>query len=239
MNLTVEPSDLSDVLKALDKQVHITDEPIPKENNFVWLISGAKGTGKSSLLLNMLRSYLRKHYNNIFLVSPTAKRDKKFKKLVDELEEDNKYYDALTEQNLAEIMDRINTYNDGKDKPKNLLILDDVATDLKSSNSKSLLNKTIITCRHMKTSVIILTQKYNKINPLIRSNADILSIFRTQNKKELNTIIDDLPVKPDEFEMVYDYATTPDDDNSNPFLHISLVGARTRYFKNFDRIHLG
>lgn len=238
MNIKVEPSDLTDALKALDKQVHITDDPIPRDNHFVWIISGAKGTGKSSLLLNMLRSYLRKHYNNIYLISPTARRDKKFKKLVDELEDDGKYYDEFNEKNLGEIMDRIKAYNDTKSKPHNLLILDDVATDLKSSSSKSLLNKTIITCRHLKTSVVILTQKYNKVNPLIRSNADILSIFRTQNTKELKTIMDDLPVKPEEFQVVYDYATTPDEANSNPFLHISLTGAKTRYYRNFDRIHL-
>lgn len=236
----MEPSDLTDVLKALDHQVVKSDDPIPKDNHFVWLISGAKGTGKSSLLLNVLRTFLRKQYNNIFLISPTAKRDKKFKMLVDELEDDNKYYDALSEANLNEIMERITEYNANtkKAKPHNLLILDDVATDLRSSGSKSLLNKIIITCRHMKTSVVILTQKYNKVNPLIRSNADILSIFRTQNKKELNTIIDDLPVKPDEFQVVYDYATTPDDQNANPFLHVKLSGSRTDYYKNFDRLHI-
>lgn len=238
MNISVEPSELSDRLRALDKQVHVTDDPIPKDNNFVWLISGAKGTGKSSLLLNMLRSFLRKHYNNIYLVSPTAKRDPKFSKLVEELEPEGKYYDALNESNLHEIVEKINSYNAIKDSPRNMLILDDCIADMKSSTSKSTLNRIITTCRHMKTSVVILTQKYNKVNPLIRTNADILSIFRTQNQKELNSIIDDLPVRKDEFETVYEYATTPSDTNSNPFLHISLIGAKTRYYRAFDRIHV-
>jgi DNA replication protein DnaC len=238
MNLTVEPSDLSDVLKALDKQVVQTDDPIMKENNFVWLISGAKGTGKSSLLLNMMKSHLRKTYNNIFLISPTAKRDKKFKKLVDELEEDNKYYDALTENNLNEIMDRINTYNDSKDKPKNLLILDDVIAEMKSSNSKSLLNKIITTCRHMKTSVVILTQKMNKIPTIIRSNADIMSIFRSGNKKEIKSIKEELPINEDLFDVVYDFATTVNEEQSNPFLHIVLSGAEVKFYRCFDRIHI-
>lgn len=238
MNLTVEPSELSSKLKALDKQVHLTDEPLPKDNHFLWIVSGAKGTGKSSLVLNMLKSHLRKTFNNIYLISPTAKRDPKFSKLVEELDEQGKFYDSCNEKNLLEIVDKISNYNSQKKSPKNLLIIDDCATELKSSTSKSTLNKIAITMRHLKTSMVFMTQKYNKINPLIRTNADLLSIFRTQNKKELNTIIDDLPVKPEEFQAVYEYATTPDEQNTNPFLHISLFNARTRYFKNFDRIYI-
>ena len=237
MNITVEPSDLTDVLKALDKQVVQTDDPLNKENNYVWLISGAKGTGKSSLLLNMLKSHLKKTYNNIYLISPTAKRDKKFKKLVDELDEDGKYYDALTENNLHEIMEKINTYNDRKDKPKNLLILDDVIAEMKSSNSKSLLNKIITTCRHMKTSVAILTQKMNKIPTIIRSNADMLSIFRSGNNKEIKSIREELPVDENLFNTIYDYATTSSEEQPNPFLHIVLSGAEVKWYRCFDRIH--
>jgi hypothetical protein len=107
--------------------------------------------------------------------------------------------------------------------------------ELKGSNSKSVMNKLITTCRHLKTSVIIIVQKYNKLNTVIRSNMDMLSLFATQNVRELNTVIDDINVNPDEFKQIYDFCVG---EGGNKFIHISLFQAKIRYYKCFDRIHI-
>lgn len=234
MKIKVEHNSLTDKIHALDKQVIPSDDPIP-DAHFVWAISGMKGSGKSSLLLCVLRSHLRKKYDNIYLFSPTAKVDKKWKDVVDELEPDNKWYDKLTEDNLFEVLQKIEEYNKENDDAKNLIIFDDCMAELKSSGSKSYLNKLITTCRHLKTSVVIITQKYNKLNTTIRANMDLLSIFATQNKKELATVIDDINVPEDTFKQIFEYAVG---DGGNAFLHISLFQARVRWFKCFDRIHI-
>lgn len=234
MKIKVEHNPLSDKLRALDKQMAPSDDPIP-EAHFVWAISGMKGSGKSSLIINVMRSHLRKKYDNIFLFSPTAKVDGKWKDIVDELEPENKWYNLLTETNLYDVLERIKSYNEDNDDARNIIIFDDCLHELKGSGSKSYLNKLITTCRHFKTSVVIITQKYNKLNTTVRANMDLLSIFATQNKKELSTIIDDINVPEDIFRQIFDFCVG---EGGNKFLHISLFQAKVRWFKCFDRIHI-
>ena len=78
-------------VKNIDNQIKFTDSPLP-QSYFVWLICGMKGTGKSTVILNVLnnkKSPYYKFFDNIYFVSSTGKRDLKFDKLIDELEELN------------------------------------------------------------------------------------------------------------------------------------------------------
>ena len=243
MAFQIEKSQLQ--LKALDKQVIRTDEAIPKGSPFIWIISGRKGTGKSSLLLSALKTKqtkggLAKFYDNIFLVSPTASHDIKFSKLVSELEEDQKYYDILNENVMTEIMDKIKAYNEDEEnqnKPiHNLLVLDDCLASLPAGTQKSaVLNNLFILSRHFRLSIIVTTQKYNGLSRLIRTQADLISFFRTDNKKELKSLLEDVNVDDALLENLYNFATG---DDKNSFLHINMLSNPVTYYKNFDKIIL-
>jgi hypothetical protein len=63
---------------------------------------------------------------------------------------------------------------------------------------------------------------------------DLLSIFHTNNKKELESLEDDLNLNKHQFEEIYDFATS----GNNSFLHISFFGGKPKYFKKFDEIML-
>ena len=215
-----------------DNQLNRNSEgPIP-DTSFVYIISGKKGMGKTTVLINLLdikKKYqgLKKRYDKIYLVSPTGEFDPKLKKLVKELKESNRFYDTPNNETFEIILDDL---KDDKDS-HSLLILDDCADRLPKSVDLSLLNRLVILSRHFKLCIIITTQKYNKINPMIRSNADIISFFRTDNKKEYNTLKDDLNTDDDKLKMVYDFATT-----GNSFLHINMFSNPITYYKNFDKI---
>lgn len=116
--------------------------------------------------------------------------------------------------------------------PRHLLILDDVVNDLPKSTQKSKINALFCNHRHKKLCIITVSQIYNKINPIIRRGANMLSVFRTDNKAEYEALENDLAVERDRFKKIYDFAT----DKLNSFLHIQLCGARPIYFKKFDRI---
>jgi len=231
---SLQKNDLTNQLKALDHTVSPSDEPFPMENHFIHIISGAKGTGKSTLFLNILDTIMRKKYDNIFLVSPTARTDMKFKKLVDELDQDDKVYEEFNEKNLESIMKRIKDFNKGKKKPKNLIVFDDCISEMKGSFSKSLFNKMATTNRHMKTCIVVMTQKYNKLPTILRANADLFTIFPTANRSEFNAIMSDMNEDEDLFKQIYQFAT----DGDRCFLHVSNLGGKMRYFKCFDRIVL-
>lgn len=115
--------------------------------------------------------------------------------------------------------------------PRHLLILDDVVNDLPKSTQKSKINALYCNHRHKKLCIITVSQIYNKLNPIIRRGANMISVFRTDNKTEYDALERDLSVG-DNFKKIYDFAT----DKLNSFLHIQLCGARPHYFKKFDKI---
>jgi hypothetical protein len=232
---------ISKSLNKLDNQVVKSNDPLPKQD-IVWIVSGGKGSGKSTMVLNVLKN---KHaykgcFENIFLISPTSRNDKKFEKLVKELDAENKYFSECNDEVVDEIIERLKAFNESFDeeeegrKPHNLVLFDDCLAFLPKSTQKSRFNELITTSRHLKTSVWILVQKYNRVNPIIRAQMDLLSIFHTNNKKELESLEDDLNLNKHQFEEIYDFATS----GNNSFLHISFFGGKPKYFKKFDEIML-
>ena len=231
----IKNNNLNDILKPLDNTFNASNDPLLLNNNSsVYVINGRRGSGKSSLILNLLNNKIayRKRFSNVFLISPTAKSDGKFKKLVKELDEDNKYYDTLNEQNIEEILEFVRSDNDENDK-KNLhcLILDDVVLDLPKSKS-SLLNKIVITSRHLNMTIVIVTQKYNALPTIIRNNMDLCSFFPSLNNHEIKTFQDDINIDKDIFNAIYDYCC----DETNSFMHVNLLGAKPKFYRKFEPV---
>lgn len=231
---------LTDDIMPMDNQVIKSEDPLPL-GNYNYIFCGRRGSGKSTLLLNLLKrktSPYYKQFDNIFLVSPTAGRDEKFSKLVEELKEDNKFYDTLDDNIIDEIVERLNDFNKSYKKehpkkiPRNLLILDDCIHMLPSSTQKSSINQIFVNGRHMSLSTFICTQQLTKLNRLVRTNADLLSFFPTDNAKEFQTLADEWAIEPKFLQSVYKYAT----ERPNSFLHISFCGRRPLFFSKFDRI---
>lgn len=224
-------------IKKLDNQIYEDEFAIPQMQNFVWLIIGAKGSGKSNIIINALNNKkknngLKKRFQKIYMCSPTAIYDPKYEKLHKELDEGNTYYNTLNNKILSKIYDDI--INNHSDKHNSLLILDDCISMLpKSTEKNSILNKIIACHRHIHLSIIISSQKYNSINTLIRNNYDILSIFKIDNKSEYKTIENDLNTNAELLKEVYDFAVS----KKHSFLHIRLSNP-ILFYQNFDKIIL-
>lgn len=124
-------------------------------------------------------------------------------------------------------------FTKARELPRHLLILDDVISLLPKSTQTSKINDMYCNMRHKKLCIITISQVFNKLNPIIRRNANMMSIFRTDNRTEYEAIENDLAVDPERFKEIYDYATS---GKLNDFLHIQMCGAKPLYFKKFDRI---
>lgn len=261
MAFQIKKNNLTNELGALDdKKKFNIDDPLSLDAYTIHLIVGSKGSGKTTQLLSMLRSknIYRKHFNQIFLISPTAGtgHDPKMLKLVEELDQDGHFFTECNDENYQTILDMIEENNNElKEKKKeydekktsrptekkkssfeyrNLLILDDCLASMPRNGEKgNLLNKIIIACRHLHTNIILLVQKYNSIPTLIRSNVDYISFYPSHSRQEIQTLINDLSIDEKLFKQLLDFATA----EKYSFLHINLLHSnKPLFFKKFDRI---
>lgn len=236
----VKTNPLSCEIAPFDNQVNKSDDPLPI-GNYIYIFCGRAGSGKSTLMLNLLRrksSPYHRIFDKVFLCSPTAKRDEKFAPLIDELSEDGQFYDAINDDVVDQILQKLEVSNEEFKKehpkmtPRNLLIIDDCIHLLPSSMQHSAINQIFVNLRHSKLSVWICTQQFTKLNRLIRTNANLISFFPTDSRKEFQTLEEELAIDPKLLKKVYDFAT----DSNNGFLHISLAGRKPSFFKKFDKI---
>ena len=239
LKISSKKNPLSSEIAPFDNQVVKTDEPLPQAH-IVYILCGRRGSGKSSLMLNLLKrksSPYHKFYDNIMMCSPTAGRDPKFDKLVEELNREGKFYDTLDDEVVTDIVEKLKVANDSykeehpKSEPHNLLIIDDC---IHLMGASPMLNQLFSNGRHLKLSVFICTQKLNKLSTMCRGQADILTFFPNDNAKEFETLENEWSIDRKLLKSVYDYAT----DEPNSFLHISFFGRRPQFFKKFDKIEI-
>jgi hypothetical protein len=187
-------SALTKAVAPKDDQENFKEDQVFAKNHFLYLVVGRKRSGKSTLALNLLDTPERlggfkKKFDKIYLISPTAQHDPKMTELVDELMPEGQFYGDFNDGIQRELMDKIKEgnakYKGKKKQPHHLVIYDDVMTMLPSNRQKAQAFNTFITNqRHFKCSAMILAQRLNQLNPLVRSQADVVSYFRQDNPKE-------------------------------------------------------
>ncbi len=235
-------SALTNALAPFDSQVVFDDKPLPlKPCNYG--IFGRKGSGKTNLLLNLLtrkESPWYKHFDLIFLISPTADRDDKMKELVEDIGEDQ-YFKTLSNETLTAIIETVDSHteefkakkkNKGK-KPSYLIIYDDVIHDLVRKKDTRLICMLATQNRHRHITNVYLLQKYNTYLPtVVRSNLDCISYYRSDNKGELEAFVKEQNQDEEALMEMYKFAT------SEPFsfLHVNMYTPKTRFYKRFDEI---
>jgi AAA+ ATPase superfamily predicted ATPase len=108
-DFSVEENELTSKMTALDHQVDAgKNSPFPK-SNFLYLIIGSVGSGKTTVALRLLNitkedGGFRKAYNRIYVVSPTAKYDDKWDRLINEVDDDENYSPECTDETIGDII---------------------------------------------------------------------------------------------------------------------------------------
>lgn len=243
----VEENKLSSEMTALDHQVDTgRNAPFPK-SHFLYMIIGGIGSGKTTTALRLLKipkedGGYRKAFHRIYVVSPTAKYDDKWDRLIHEVDHDGNYYTECTDESIGEIIDKIEEFNeewklnpDHKGKqPSSLVVIDD-CVDSFTNRKKSKLDKLILTLRHLKTTVFLMSQKLNAIPTLIRAQARCITFFPTINRREEQTLYNEINVDEELFKRIMDFCSQGDD---HPFMHIKLGEGRPIFFRKYNRILL-
>ena len=176
-------------------------EPL-MNTSFFNIISGASGSGKTNLIVNLLRSNkftkdkkrklsYRKMFDKIVFVSPSADtiKDSPLEKIAD----DQKFTELNEE--VFDLLDEIgeDAVDDGK---HNLVILDDVSSQLRTRENEKRLNQIIKNRRHKNLSIIVVAHKATDLSPALRSNASLIFLFKPKTMREINTIQEEFMMMP-------------------------------------------
>jgi len=193
-----EDLDISKIQMICDKC--ITDAkgrsvaaPLMDTSHF-YIISGASGSGKSNLIVNLLKSNKttkdKKHkksyrnaFDNIILVSPSAHTIKDSP--LENISNDQKF-DSISEE-VFELVDSM-TDDAIQENKHTLLILDDISSQLRMKENEKILNQLIKNRRHLNLSIWIVTHKSTDASPALRSNANLIFLFRPKTTREIDTI---------------------------------------------------
>lgn len=198
-------------------------------HNHFSLFIGQAGSGKTSLVINLLsskkfKSY-RKCFDSIYFFSGSLNTlPDKFLSL---LHPDRIFTDL---ENLEEIMNNV--------EGKCLFIIDDLVKEIKEY--EEVLKKLIYNRRHIGggSSVWMISQKITVIPLSIRSQADVIYFFSmsARNKKEVEALFNDFitDLEKDEFNQLVRYVFK--DSEPHDFLYINK--RENKYHKNFNELQI-
>jgi hypothetical protein len=186
----------SGIKEKMEIKIQNINENIPHRNGFIYALCGSGGSGKSSLLLSMFKStkFYRKKYDNIYLFTPKSSFLSVEKH---PFEKHNKVFHELDIETLDEIYNELNDFkensiNEGIDIENSIVIIDDYANALKDNELTIYLNKMIIKARHLSCCFLFTLQSYYLLPLILRKLITNCSIFKPKNKKEWETIADEL-----------------------------------------------
>jgi hypothetical protein len=226
-------------LKDKIKQPPAAEANVVPQINSAVLFVGATGSGKSTVLVNMLiRKELLggKTFDRIFLISPTGKSDDVQKHLdlpeediIDNLREAPEVLEQIMESQRELIIEK------GAHKaPVYALVYDDVVGDRDLMKNEHFV-KTFIACRHFNLTTFLCSQSYTAVPRRVRLQAMNIFYFKGSNSEAELLAEEYAPPgmnKKETLKMI-SFATG---DKFN-FLHINKrVPFEERYRRNLDEI---
>ena len=167
---------------GVDKRDASIPKPLPRTYNHFLLITAKPRQGKTTLMYSLLTyrksPYYRK-FDKVYVFSPSlaTSKDNRLKSIADEQK-----FMSMNEANLQKVYDEIEGSGE-----RILILADDVVNDVKKDMGvQNLLSKMMMNRRHV----------FNKMPRPLRATADYHIVFKTTNKKELDTIFDEVILLP-------------------------------------------
>jgi hypothetical protein len=174
---------------SCDRPIHKQIVPPLPCTPFFLTITGSAGSGKTSMLVNLLTSpqAYKKAFHAVHCIIP-AHSVASLKKNI--FAKHPRMHDELNFVTLDRIYEQV--MRDGEEKMNSLLIMDDVTASLKNLDVQMLLKKLIYNRRHYRLSIICLVQSYNAMPLAIRKTISHLACYKPRNKKEMAAIWEEL-----------------------------------------------
>ena len=212
--------------------------PFPNQS-FFWLIVGKAGSGKTSLMINALKSkkenrVYRKVFDKILLVMPNNSRKSIKNNPLDDLPEDQQFENMGPDviQKIESIREEFDEEDKKKKRSRNqLLILDDITAYLKDKENIKSLIELATNRRHLKLSIILLVQFLKAVPRPVRFQVTHLSFFKPSNNLDSKIVQEEyINLENDKFQELTRFVFV----DSHDFLFIDKNNET--YYKNLQKI---
>lgn len=232
MKITIRPYDglkLKGAVNPNDCRLKDVVEPLPDWNHFASLLVGPPGSGKTSLLLNMLQTtecYARK-FNRLYYFSGSMHTlPQKFTEKLNR----NRVFSDLDA--LPSIIADLK-----EDEDSAIMIFDDLVAPIQRKENLKVLKELFFNRRHIGggVAVMIVTQKLKSIPLELRTAVDSIYYFSLKNKRELDALFEDYVssmLDKDQFDAMVKYINKAETDH--PFMYVDL--RRSRIHHKWDQI---
>ncbi len=212
---------------ANDGFIEGVNPALPNHWGFCMLLIGSAGSGKTSLLIQLLKQKdgYRHRFDRIYLY--TGSRNTLPDDFLDRLNEDRIY------DNLESLEDTVEECR-GLTDEKCLFLFDDLVAELSDAKYRQILTKMAFNRRHMNISLCFITQKTNSIPTFLRSALDSIFFWNWNNKKETQTFFENFvsDYNKEEFGDIIKYIAR--ESPRHTFLYINKF--RGDWHKNFNKL---
>lgn len=215
---------------------------------FSFYVVGCRGAGKS-VFTQWLGNIINKCFDEIFLFSPTADLDAKWKMFFEEQgikwKANRNIIYEYTEEKMSKIMRALKKHNKGKsfsEKLRVLFIFDDMITQLPKGKQNTKFNRLILNNRHYNASVIIISQAWKLVDAKFRTNCSQIALWEVENIGEKEKIIDELggskylgdTIKECKRNFLNIWEKATDKKHGCLYINFHSKDIDTRYNTNFD-----
>ena len=193
------------------------------------LISGGTGSGKTTWLIQMIKSIWKKVYHDVIIIIPEnslnsiSDKDNVFRKYLDP---ENIYhtYDVDT---LKEIYEKIE--ENASQGYYTLLLIDDYGNQLKNKMEAKILQSMFLKNRHLRLSVFVLCQSWYQAPKIIREICNNAVLFNTSKSQNFKFFDEVMNIKKNEFDELMKRLPTTHD-----YILISLK--HKKIYHNWDEV---
>lgn len=168
-------------------------EPLPNKA-FACALIGSAGSGKTSLMVNMLtnENMYKQCFDHIHLICPKSSMNS-LKDDIWDTHPAEKIHNTMDAMTLGDIDKRSKERSKHKPDPETtLVVIDDMTVWLKTKAVEDKLREMIFNRRHNYLSIIMLVQSYKAMPLDLRKTLSHFYMFKPRNKKEAEAIWEEL-----------------------------------------------
>lgn len=191
------------------------------------VICGRQGSGKTNLLVNIIKKIYKKKFHKIIVFMPESSRNSMKDKIFDKLPPEQ-LYEELTLEALINVHEQMK--EDSLKNIKTLVIYDDVQKSLKDWNILQRLKVMVANQRHIKLVNLILVQNFFMIDKSLREILNNVIFFKMDKNQTQKIFNDMVELHKDKFDVIRDIVFDA------PYEWCLISKTHQRIYKGFDEI---